>query len=80
MKILKFFATWCKPCNTVTEMFKEFKTIPVENIDVDENEDLVIKYGIRSIPTILLVDENGNVLHRHTGVPYNLSFLDEYIK
>jgi thioredoxin 1 len=80
MKILKFFATWCKPCDTVSQMFKEFKAIPIENIDIDENEDLLTKYNIRSVPTLILIDEKENILHRQVGVPSNLSFLDEYIK
>jgi thioredoxin 1 len=39
-----------------------------QKIDVDSNQELSMKYGIRNIPTLVLVDNNGNELNRSTGV------------
>lgn len=50
--------------------------IPVESIDVDGGSDLVIKHGIRSIPTVLLVDDGGEPVERLVGVRKE----EEYLK
>lgn len=80
MKVLKFYADWCSPCRIVTDMFKDFDKLPIEHINVDENEELVTKFGIRNIPAIIVVNEKDEEVKRQVGVPSNLSFLDEYIK
>lgn len=59
MKILKFSASWCGPCkmlsNTVAAV-KDHIPYPVEEIDIDENTELAQKYGIRGVPTMIIVD------------------------
>ena len=55
-KIIKFGSTWCAPCKVVDKILKEIideTDIEVEFIDVDENDELVDKYNIRNIPTLL---------------------------
>jgi thioredoxin 1 len=42
--------------------------ITVEKILVDDNTEMTQKYGIRNIPTVLLIDENGTELERFVGV------------
>lgn len=58
MKILKFWAPWCAPCKKQGELLQEFTAVPVESINIEEakNQDLVIKYDIRNLPTLILVD------------------------
>ena len=59
MKILRFTASWCQPCNSLAKNLEEAKlNIPVEVIDLDVHNDLAIEYGIRSVPTLVLIDEN----------------------
>lgn len=79
-KILKFSAMWCKPChvlkNTFDEILKmeEFKDIEVIELDVDNvnNNELCFKHQVRSIPTLVMMDENDNVLNKVMGaVPKN---------
>lgn len=57
MKILRFTASWCGPCKMLASMLETIKTkIPIEVYDIDEHGDLAIDYGIRSVPTMILLD------------------------
>ena len=69
MKVLKFYADWCGPCKALSETIEKFYTlqVPVENIDIDKNVDISVQYGVRSVPTCILVDENGTELRRKVG-------------
>lgn len=68
MKLLKFSATWCGPCKQLTETLKGMDlSIPVEEIDVDTKDDRITKYAIRSVPTLILVDDQGTATVRHSG-------------
>ena len=70
MKVLKFYADWCGPCKALSSVIDEYYTlqIPVENIDIDKNRDAAIQYGVRSVPTCVVVDENGTELRRKVGM------------
>ena len=69
MKYLYFSAGWCGPCRMLKPVMAQVgEKIPVELVDVDGGSDLVIKHGIRSIPTVLLVDEAGEPVERLVGV------------
>jgi thioredoxin 1 len=69
MKIIKFQADWCGPCKALSKLLSEIDTkIPIDVVDVDENPDTAIEYGIRSVPTLVKLDENGNVLEKMSGV------------
>lgn len=80
MKLLQFKASWCNPCKQQT---KEFEENPVDvelvPIDVDEDDkDLATKYSIRSIPTMILLSDNEEILNRWTGVTKS-SIINEFI-
>jgi thioredoxin-like negative regulator of GroEL len=67
MKILRFTASWCQPCKALAKNLEEAKlNIPIEVVDIDVHTDLASDYGIRSIPTLVLIDENIEV-KRTTG-------------
>jgi thioredoxin 1 len=68
MKVLRFTASWCVPCKNLAKMLDEIENKPnIEVIDVDERSDVAIEYGIRSVPTMIKMDENNNVLDRFVG-------------
>jgi thioredoxin 1 len=68
MKYLLFSASWCQPCQTLKPVMEQVsKTIPVTKIDVDTDAQTVSDYGVRSVPTVVLV-KDGREVKRFTGV------------
>jgi|TARA_B100000900_G_scaffold358564_1_gene329527 thioredoxin 1 len=65
---LYFSAAWCQPCKTLSPVMEQVgNTIPVKKINVDEQSDLAQRYGIRSVPTVVLL-ENQIEVKRIIGV------------
>lgn len=69
MKLLFFHSSWCGPCKALTPIVEELKsTYDIWDIDVDEAEDTtLVKYKIRSIPVLILEDDQGKELWKHVG-------------
>lgn len=69
MKLLFFHSSWCGPCKALTLIVEELKsTYDIWDIDVDEAEDTtLVKYKIRSIPVLILEDDQGKELWKHVG-------------
>ena len=70
--LIDFYADWCGPCKmmspVIDEIAEEMKeTIKVGKINVDENQDLAMEYGVMSIPTIVVL-KNGEVQKTFVGV------------
>lgn len=68
--LLDFWAAWCGPCKMVSPLIDEIALenadIKVGKINVDEQPDLAAKFGVMSIPT-LVVMENGKEVNRSIG-------------
>jgi thioredoxin 1 len=82
MKVLKFYADWCGPCKALTRIIEiagEKVTIPVENVNIDENIFLAQEFKVRSVPTMILVDDGENEIKRHVGL-VNEEKLLEFLK
>ena len=68
-KILKFYADWCGQCKQLSNILNSLNIQCVEyDIDEDENEDVMEKYSIRNLPTLVVVDEEGNEIAKHVGI------------
>ena len=69
MKTMKYFsATWCGPCKTFRPVMNEIASegYSIEFIDVDQEQNKAIKYGVRSVPTVV-IEENGIEVDRFVG-------------
>jgi len=76
-KILYFSAAWCGPCKTLGPIIGG-SGVPYEKIDVDNNQELSMKYGIRNIPTLVLIDKSGNELNRSIGILQKEQIIEFY--
>lgn len=70
--LIDFYADWCGPCRMMSPIIDEIademgEGIKVGKINVDDNQDLAMKYNVMSIPTILVIKE-GNVTKTFVGV------------
>lgn len=69
LKILDFKAQWCRPCVAMSPILDEVEKetgIEIRKIDVDDNEEMVIAYGIRNIPTLIFI-KDGVVVDKISG-------------
>lgn len=62
MKVLKFSASWCAPCKSMQKQIDKLKdggklNIEIVHIDIDEEPITTKEYGIRSVPTLIKLDE-----------------------
>ena len=77
-KILYFTAAWCGPCKALGPIMDSLQgQINFDKIDVDNNQDLSIQYGVRNVPTLVLV-ENGEAVGRLVGVQSKELILNFY--
>lgn len=68
MEILKFSGQYCTPCKMLAKEFEKYNlSINVKEVDVEEDFELVEKYKIKSVPTTILIDDNGNENKRWIG-------------
>ena len=69
MKILKFGAIWCSPCKMLASIMDNIELpYEVESIDIDEQSELAMKYRVRGVPTLILVDDTDNEIKRNVGM------------
>ena len=68
MKKLELYTSnWCSACKTVKPIVESLENVEVEIIDVEEETDRAISLGIRNIPVVRVLDEDGNQLGRLVG-------------
>ena len=67
-RILRFTASWCQPCKMLSQILEDIDTgLPIEVVDIDVDTELAMEYGIRSVPTLVILEENVEV-KRMTGL------------
>ena len=78
-KVIRFTASWCQPCKAMANILEEINSpIPIEVVDIDAQQDIAIEYGIRGVPTLVKVDNNGNITGRMVGVKAK-NLVEEFI-
>ena len=70
--IVDFWATWCGPCRMLSPLLDEVEEemadkITVVKVNVDDADEIAMRYRIMSIPTLVFI-KNGELVDRHVGV------------
>lgn len=78
-KLIYFSAPWCGPCKQLGPIMEEVaQQATVQKVNVDTSPELASYYGVRSIPTVVLVDGMGNEVLRKVGFNPKQVYLDMY--
>ncbi|MFR9533453.1 MAG: thioredoxin [Rikenellaceae bacterium] len=69
--VIDFWAEWCGPCRTIAPIIDELAAeyegkVAIGKCDVEENDDIVGKYGVRNIPTVIFL-KGGQLVDKQIG-------------
>ena len=69
--VIDFWAEWCGPCRMIAPIVDELAAeyegqVVIGKCDVEDNDDITVKYGVRNIPTIIFL-KNGELVDKQVG-------------
>ncbi|HYL07455.1 MAG TPA: thioredoxin [Candidatus Udaeobacter sp.] len=81
--VVDFYADWCPPCRAMTPVVEKLaaelgERVAIGKLDVDSNQELAIRYGVMSIPTLGLF-KDGRLVDRMVGFPGAAAPIREWI-
>lgn len=81
VSVVDFWAPWCGPCRMIAPAIEELASdyegkVLVGKLNVDENPNISMEFGVRSIPTILII-KDGTVVDKHVGVASKKQLADK---
>lgn len=79
--VIDFSATWCGPCKKIAPIIDELAAeyegrVLICKADVDENNELTSRYGIRNVPTVLFI-KGGEVVDKNVGASPKATFVEK---
>lgn len=81
LSVVDFWAPWCGPCRLVSPIIDQLSQdyegkATIGKVNVDDNPEVSMKYGVRSIPTILFI-KGGEVVDKHVGATTKSALQDK---
>jgi len=77
MQVIKFSAPWCAPCKAMSAELTKYPHVTVTEVDIEENPSAKAQWGLRSVPTLVILDETGEETNRMVG--FQPSKLKEFL-
>ena len=72
MKVLDFYADWCGPCQMLKpileEVEKEHPDVEFVKVNIDEQQEMAEKYEVMSIPTLVFLNDDGEIIETFVGM------------
>ncbi len=83
--VIDFWATWCGPCRRVAPLIEQLAQeyadkVNIGKCNVEESEDLATQFGVTSIPTIVFLDSNAQLVGRIVGAQSKATIEEEIKK
>lgn len=82
INVIRFTASWCSPCRALAPIMDEIKSQMTSNtdvrfsvIDVDQDRESAIRYGVRSVPTVI-IENNGTLVNQMVGVKTKSEYIN----
>lgn len=79
--VIDFSATWCGPCKKIAPIIDELAgeydgRVVIGKCDIDDNDELTAKFGIRNVPTVIFI-KNGQVVDKQVGAASKSTFAEK---